>query len=126
MNNDPVNNIDPTGLANMKMCEDGGAESYLDYNFGFGLAGIGVTVGLQAAPSGNYFYIGGGVMTPGPSMSITAGKDQSPSPGFNVGVGGGAGGVIQVGKGPDGPFYEIGLGSPGASGAGFWVFEPFD
>ena len=121
---DPVNSIDPTGLANSLVC-DGGKESYIDYNLAFGFGFIGLTGGVQKAPSGNYLYIGAGAMSPGPSFSITAGLNQSPSPGLNAGVSGSLVGAIQIGVGPDGPFYEGGGGSPGASGSVFWVFKPF-
>ena len=101
--NNPVNRTDPLGLW------------YIDFNFGVGSPWfIGGTGGIIISPEGIYGYAGGGLVTPGPSGSLT----WSP---MDV-VEGWTGGIQFVGgisyqggysfAQEDGEFGEIGLGWP--------------
>jgi len=101
--NNPVTFIDPLGLW------------YVDLN-GTLMVGGGsvITGGILFGTGGVYCYGGGGVGTPGASLTFSL---QNPTPGLNVGVQGGYFGAAgQVGLDPTGaPFAELGIGTPGGS-----------
>ncbi|MBI5343479.1 MAG: RHS repeat protein [Deltaproteobacteria bacterium] len=100
---------------------------YLDMNVSYGTPiGIGPTGGIQINDSGNYPYLGGGFMFPGPSGSLTV-SPMSPSPGWNFAVQGQRGISGQLGTDRFGnPFAEGGLAwKRGWSITAFYVFGPF-
>jgi RHS repeat-associated protein len=112
--NSPINRIDPLGL------------DYLDLNVSIGLYGIGITGGMMFDSSGVYPYLGGGLTTPG--ISLTRAPGDVPTRGWNVGLQGAFGLAGQGGYsfGNEGDwFYEYGIGYPGASLTGFYVWGPF-
>jgi RHS repeat-associated protein len=123
----PCGMVDPSGLAG----ERSGSRppprfvwepEYCDFNVTLGILGVVVTTGYLWDNSGGHRYIGGGIGTPG--FSLTCSND-SITTGLNSGVQGGYGLVGQFGQAvPHGErFTEIGLGLPGASATYFWVFE---
>ncbi len=112
--NNPVNRTDPLGLW------------YIDINFSGGWWGGG-TGGIMIGPEGIYAYAGGGVVSPGGSVSITW-SPQDPSTGWNVGAQGAAGISYQKGYSfkDKSKFWEIGVGLPaGFSVTGYYVDEPW-
>ena len=76
--------------------------------------------------SGSYPYLGGGVMTPGFGIAYTT-SSSDPSLGWSVALQGQYGAAGQVGYSFEDktPFAEYGVGSPGASLTGYYVWGPF-
>jgi len=114
--NNPVNRIDPLGL------------DYLDLNLSLGIRwGLGITGGIMIDECGVHPYLGGGLITPGFGVALTR-SPSHPSQGWNVGLQPGYGVAGQVGysfeKGGSW-FYEYGIGTPGASLTGYYVWGPF-
>ncbi len=112
--NNPVNQKDPLGLW------------YVDINVSGGYIGGG-TAGVMINDTGIYPYIGGGLSTPGVSVSTTW-SPNDPTPGLNVGLQGSGGGYAgQIGIDPNGnPFVEVGAGGPsGVFGGAYYVFGPY-
>jgi len=110
--NDPINRIDPNGLW------------YIDFGGSIGYWG-GVTFGLMIGSEGVDVYFGGGGVSPYGGFSITWAPYDNPTLAWNTAFqigywGGGQGGY---GFGDDDWFWEVGLVSPGASLAGFYVWE---
>lgn len=111
--NNPINWVDPLGLW------------YIDINISGGWWGVGITGGVLIGPGGTYPYVGGGVMTPGITGSVT-GSPSDITPGFNVGLQGQCPGLAAQGGWSfgdgGGGFAEGGVGvGAGASATGFWV-----
>ena len=109
--NNPITRIDPLGLW------------YIDVNFGVGWWGAVATGGLIFSDKGLYYYVGGGVGTPGPAGAVTW-SPFDPTPGWNFGVQvpvygvfGGQGGTDLQGN----LFVEGGIVSLGAAGTAFYV-----
>lgn len=122
----PVSYVDPFGLW------------YLDINLNLGLVG-GLTGGLMINGSGIYPYLGGGFMS-SPGAAATVSVHQDPTPGWNMGaqlaygLAGQMGRMLKDYSGwfpgdwsfPEGDwFYEGGLGTPGASLTGYYVWDPY-
>ncbi len=110
--NNPASYVDPLGLW------------YIDINVSGGYWGGG-TGGLLIAPEGIYPYLGGGLVSPFGGFSLTW-SPQSPSTGWNYGVIGGfwigwGWGYSKVG----GAYWEIGFKTPGGSGTGYYVYDPW-
>ena len=88
---------------------------------------FGPTFGVQGGNSGVGFYFGGGAMT-GPSASCTFAPDDDVIPGgywgFQIGyyLTGQGGSDINSPESVD-PYYEGGLGTPGASGTAFYLWR---
>lgn len=112
--NNSINLIDPLGLW------------YININVSGGFWGGG-TAGVLIGSEGVSSYGGGGVVTPGASASIMW-SPQNATPGWTVGGGGsfifGWQGGYSFGNGGSN-FWEIGIGSPGASIAGYYVSNPW-
>jgi hypothetical protein len=125
VHNDPVRLIDPLGL------------TYMDVNISIPLLyGIGVTFGgmidTEHGEKGIYPYLGVGVMS-SESFSVTFAPNQDPTPGLNIGVQAGIGGLAgqggytfgkEEGWSDNAFFGELGIGFPGLSLTGFWTFDP--
>ena len=112
--NKPANRKDPLGLW------------YIDINVSGGY-GIGGTAGVMINDTGIYPYAGGGVATPGASVSTTW-SPNNPTPGWNFGVQGSSGGYAgQIGiDSKGGSFGEFGAGGPsGVFGGVYYVFGPY-
>jgi RHS repeat-associated protein len=119
-NNSPVSLGDPSGLG------------YFDYGITIG-AGVGVTAGIQIGNGGITVYGGGGISTPGVSVSATMGSGSVSASGtynqYQGGIGAGIGvsgsyseGVLGEGAGSSGFEVGIGLGLGGRlDGAGGFV-----
>ncbi len=118
--NNPLHFVDPLGLA------------YKDVNLSFGFPfGLGPTGGVMVEGCLMYWYLGGGLMTPGPGASFTA-SPSSPTQGWNFGlqIAYGAAGQVGYAPGPRGGwFWEVGAGSGfptlfSASLTAYYVFPP--
>lgn len=84
---------------------------YIDINVTAGFWG-GITFGWIATSSETEFYVGGGLVTPGVSGSITY-SPSDPTPGWAVGLSGAAVVAGQVGYSfgeGGGSFWELGIG----------------
>lgn len=104
--------------------EDGGEGLYENWGGSIGspiwLGGFG---GLQSGSKGYYPYIGGGVVSPGPSASLTLGKGE-PTPGWSATVQGCFGVCGGVGAGKDNLSPEGGVGTPGLTIGAYYTFGP--
>jgi RHS repeat-associated protein len=113
VNNNPVNWIDPWGFW------------YVNINITGGFWG-GITGGVIISNQGVQPYVGGGLVTPGASASVTW-SSSNPTAGWNVSGGFDAGVAYQSGYsyGNSSGWSEIGGGwPPGASLTGYYVFPP--
>lgn len=109
--NNSINRRDPLGLW------------YVDVNVSGGNI-AGGTAGVMINDTGIYPYVGGGLTTPGVSVSTTW-SPNNPTPGLNVGLQGSGGGYAgQIGIDANGnSFVEIGAGGPsGVFGGAYYVF----
>jgi uncharacterized protein RhaS with RHS repeats len=130
--NDAINLIDSSGLSKNTKSYIGPQtpssvkqkpDKYYDLNISIGAYGFGITGGVMVDPCGEHHpYFGGGIMTPGVSVSIQAGNSPNVSHGWNAGIQGSAIISGQVGISKDGPFYEVGLGTPGAGAVVYYVW----
>jgi RHS repeat-associated protein len=115
--NNSSTNADPLGLW------------YIDINITGGFI-FGVTGGLQINSSGVYPYLGGGLVTPGVSASVT-GSLQDPSPEtWSIGLQAADVITVQVGRtvGSEGEWFLEGGGGfpPGASLTTFYTFPSLE
>ena len=110
--NNPINEIDPLGLW------------YVDFNVTIG-QGLGVTFGVMVNDTGIYPYTGGGLTTSS-GGSITW-SPYDPTTGWNTGIQYNSPYIVggQYGYGGGETFWEVGIGSPGVSWMGYYVFGPF-
>ena len=122
--NNPARFRDPLGWEKEEKCPSTG---YVDINFSFGTKWfLGATGGVVLSNRGVFPYIGGGIVTPGPSGAVT-GSPFEPTPGWNVGLQGTfiLSGQVGVDKNRD-LFWEVGFGGPaGAALTGYYIFGPF-
>ena len=106
----------------------GGSDGYLDFNLGVGLpTAFGFTGGVIFGEKGLYPYIGGGVVTPGLSVSLTYSKCKV-SEGLYYGIQGELGIAGQTGvsatKSED--FWEKGVGTFGGAVTVFYILPPIN
>jgi RHS repeat-associated protein len=159
--NNPVNLVDPSGLCafglpcpgpieDVTECVGNGLDcvkepaaefidaldnGYVDLNVTAGMWGVGLTGGLQLSlDEGIHPYLGGGVMTPGISASLSVAPNQSITTGWSCGGQGfypvwhgigpsGQAGWAGIGDKENGFFGEIGVGvgAPGGGATCYYV-----
>ncbi len=94
---------------------------YTDVNVTYGRRGVALTAGVMkqftgSLRSGWHVYVGGGLASPGPSVSLTVSPD-TVSPGWNAALSHSGGATMyQFGSDAKGtPFAEAGVGGPGGT-----------